>query len=142
MHAFLGCPDFFAHLTLQLSIQCCMAITSGFQVNGFLASQTFSTLLTKNGAADACVQDVAYRKQVSCFFFLEPPSPYNSFHCFSSFITAPSEAKLEATCNQVKDIRCMSTPVKARSFVHCISRRKMRLRSSYLILCLPHVFHV
>jgi hypothetical protein len=37
------------------------------------------------------------RKYVSCSFFLEPPSPYNSFHCFSSPIMEPSAAKLAAT---------------------------------------------
>jgi hypothetical protein len=37
------------------------------------------------------------RKYVNCGFFLEPPSPYNSFHCLSSLIMEPSEAKLAAT---------------------------------------------
>lgn len=38
------------------------------------------------------------RKYVNCCFLLEPPSPYNSFHCFSSLIIEPSAAKLAATC--------------------------------------------
>lgn len=40
---------------------------------------------------------IAQRKYVNCSFFLEPPSPYNSFHCLSSLMQTPSEAKLAAT---------------------------------------------
>lgn len=46
----------------------------------------------------ACGIQIAQRKYVNCCFFLEPPSPYSSFHCLSSPIMAPSAAKLAATC--------------------------------------------
>lgn len=61
------------------------------------------------------------RKYVNCCFFLEPPSPYNSFHCFSSLIIEPSAAKLAATCT-IWHCRIHQICMDARIFKMCCER--------------------